>query len=71
MSRPSVKQEHLNEVVEDALELACDTEEVLTRFRAVCDELLLSARERKHRISVRGHLAGFPHARREVLERAG
>ena len=71
MSRPSVKQEQLNEVVEDALELACDTEEVLTRFRAVCDELLASARERKHRISARSKLAGYPHARRDLLERVG
>lgn len=71
MARPSVSQEHLNEVVEDALELACDTEEVLTKFRAVCDELLTHARERKHRIAARSKLAGFPHARRELLERAG
>lgn len=71
MARPSIKQEAVNELAEEALELACDNEEVLIKFRALCDSLLEHTRLRKHRLSIKGRIAGFPHARPELMERVG
>ena len=71
MARPSANQDAVNDVVEEALELACDSEEVLVKFRALCDSLLENTRQRKHRLSVKGQLVGWPHARPELLRRVG
>lgn len=68
MTRPNRQQERINDVVEDALLFACDTEEFLTRLRATCDALLVSTREKKRSLSTKGSAAGFPHTRPELTE---
>lgn len=65
--RPNRNQEQVDDLTEEALELAMDTEEILTKFRDMSNALLASVQDRKHRLSVKGQRAGFAHARPEYL----
>lgn len=69
MSRPNRHNERINDVVEDALLFACDTEEVLIKFRDLADALIARAREEKHKVSVNGERIGWTHGRPELLRR--